>query len=124
MVPALASASPATASAGAVSGGDVPDSWVGRASAEAASSCAARGAVGQGGRAGDLVGEAGGQVEAVADGEGAVEVVIVVQGKAQLLQVIHALRPPRGLPSRLYGGEQQGDEDRDDGDDNQKLDQC
>jgi hypothetical protein len=41
-----------------------------------------------------------------------------------LFQVVAALGAAGRLPRRLHGREQQGDQDRDDGDDNQQLDQC
>jgi hypothetical protein len=41
-----------------------------------------------------------------------------VQGQAELLQVIQALRACGGLTDLLYGGEQEADQDRDDRDDN------
>ena len=56
-------------------------------------------------------------------GNGAVDVVVVVQGQAELLQVVDALAPPGGLAGGLHGGQQQGDQDGDDGDDDQQLDE-
>ena len=38
--------------------------------------------------------------------------VIVVQGQSDLFEVVAALHPPGGLPGRLNGGEQQGDQYR------------
>ena len=55
--------------------------------------------------------------------EGVVDVVVVVQGEADLLQVVDALRPPGRLARRLDGGQEQGDQHGDDGDDDQQLDQ-
>ena len=46
-----------------------------------------------------------------------------MQGEADLLEVVDALRPAGGLAGRLHGGQQQGDEDRNDGDHDQELDQ-
>ena len=56
-------------------------------------------------------------------GNDAVDVVVVVQGQAQLLQVVDALAPAGGLAGGLHGGQQQGDQHGDDGDDDQQLDQ-
>ena len=55
--------------------------------------------------------------------EAADGVVVVVHGQADLLQVVDALRPAGGLPRRLDRREQEGDQDRDDGDDDEQLDQ-
>ena len=49
--------------------------------------------------------------------------VVVVDGQAELLEVVDALRPPGRLARRLDGGQQQGDQDRDDRDHHQQLDQ-
>jgi hypothetical protein len=46
-----------------------------------------------------------------------------VQGEALLLEVVGVLRPGGGLADLLDGGEQQADQDRDDGDDDEQLDQ-
>ena len=46
-----------------------------------------------------------------------------MQGEADLLQIIDALRPTGGLAGGLDGGQQQGDQDRDDRDHDQQLDQ-
>ena len=56
-------------------------------------------------------------------GEHAIDVAIVLDGEAQLLQVVHALRPAGGLAGRLDGGEEQCDQHGDDGDDHQQLDE-
>src|SRR5262249_32890401 len=56
-------------------------------------------------------------------GEGAVAVVVVVDGQADLLEVVGALQACGGLADLLHRGEQQADEDRDDGDDHQQLGQ-
>ena len=50
--------------------------------------------------------------------------VVVVQGDADLLQVVRALDAPGGLAGRLDGGQQQGDQHGDDRDHDQQLDQC
>ena len=55
--------------------------------------------------------------------ERVVGVVVVVQGEADLLQVVDALRPAGGLARRLDGGQEQGDQHGDDRDDHQQLDQ-
>ena len=47
--------------------------------------------------------------------------VVVVQGEAHLLQVVDALAPPGRLAGRLDGGQQQGDQDRDDRDHDQQV---
>src|SRR5262249_20535291 len=57
----------------------------------------------------------------VAGREAPVATLVVVQGEADLLQVVHALGPPGRFPGRLHRREQQGDEDGDDGDDDQQL---
>ncbi len=46
-----------------------------------------------------------------------------MQGQADLLQVVDALRPPGRLAGGLDGGQEQGDQDGDDRDDDQQLDQ-
>jgi len=46
-----------------------------------------------------------------------------VHPQADLLQVVDALRPPRGLARRLDGRQEQGDQHGDDRDHHQKLDQ-
>ena len=50
-------------------------------------------------------------------------VVVVVDGQADLLQVVRALGPGGGLPDLLDGGQEQADQDGDDGDHHQQLDQ-
>ena len=47
------------------------------------------------------------EVRDVAGREGLVGLVVVVQGQADLLQVVDALRPPGRLARRLDGGQQQ-----------------
>jgi transposase len=49
--------------------------------------------------------------------------VVVVQAKADLVQVVTALEAPRGPPHLLYGGEEQADQHAHDGDDDEQLDQ-
>ena len=56
-------------------------------------------------------------------GENAVGVVIVVHGQPDLLQVVGALNAAGGFASRLNGGQQQSDQDRNNRDNNQKFDQ-
>src|SRR5262249_61357237 len=48
-------------------------------------------------------------------GEGAIGALVVVQRQADLLEVVGALGAPGGLARRLGGGQQKGDQDRDDG---------
>ena len=50
-------------------------------------------------------------------------VVVAVQGDADLLQVVDARDPPRGLAGGLDGRQEQRDQHRDDRDDHQQLDQ-
>jgi hypothetical protein len=45
-----------------------------------------------------------------------------VHGHAELLQVVLALHPPRGLTRRLHCRQEQGDQDADDGNHHQQLD--
>ena len=49
--------------------------------------------------------------------------MVVVQGQADLLEVVAALAAPRRLAGGLHGRQQQGDQHRDDRDDHQKFDQ-
>jgi hypothetical protein len=49
--------------------------------------------------------------------------MIVVAGKADLLEVVDALNAPRSLARRLDRRQQKSDENSDDGDHNQQLDQ-
>src|SRR5262249_60991536 len=46
-----------------------------------------------------------------------------VEGQADLLEVVGALRAPGGLADFLHRGQEQADEDGDDGDHNQQLDE-
>ncbi len=50
-----------------------------------------------------------------------VDIVIVVEGKTELLEVVAALCPPCCFPGLLNGWEKQCDQDGDDGDDHQQL---
>src|SRR3954451_20598227 len=58
-----------------------------------------------------------------AGGEKSVRALVVVDGEPDLLQVVHALRPPRRLASRLHGGEEQRDQAADDREDYKQLDE-
>ena len=55
--------------------------------------------------------------------EGAEALVIIVQRQPDLLQVVGALHPPRGVARRLHRGQEQRDQDPDDRHDRQQLDQ-
>ena len=57
-------------------------------------------------------------------GEAADRVVVVMQGDAELLEVVGALDPAGGLAGLLHRRQQQGDEDADDGDHHQQFDEC
>ena len=50
-------------------------------------------------------------------------VVVVVQCQAKLLDVVLALRAPRGFTGLLHGWQQQGDQHRNNCNDDQQLDQ-
>jgi hypothetical protein len=52
-----------------------------------------------------------------------VHVVVVVQGQADLLEIVRAARPPGGFPRLLNGGQQQRDQDRDNRDHHQQFNQ-
>ena len=56
-----------------------------------------------------------------AGGRAAMGAFVIVDGQAELLEVVLALGSPGGLAGLLNGGEQEGDQDRDDGDDDQEL---
>jgi hypothetical protein len=56
-------------------------------------------------------------------GEAVVAGDVTMDPKADLLEVVDALRTPGRLACGLNGGEQKSDQDRDDGDDDQELDQ-
>ena len=56
-------------------------------------------------------------------GEDAHGALVVVQGEADLLEVVDALGTPGRLARRLHGGQQQGDQHGDDRDDHQQFDQ-
>ena len=58
-----------------------------------------------------------------ADGQRAEGVVVILHGEPELLQVVHALGPPRRLARRLHCRQEQRDQDGDDGDHHQKFDQ-
>jgi len=49
--------------------------------------------------------------------------MVVVQGDAELLEVVEALRSSRGFAGRLYRRQQQCDENANDRDNNQKFHQ-
>ena len=49
--------------------------------------------------------------------------MVIVEGQGDLLEVVGTLRAPSRLAGGLDSGQQQGDQDRDDGDDHQKLNQ-
>ncbi len=55
--------------------------------------------------------------------EGVMHIVVIVHGQGDLLEVVHALDPPRRLAGALDGGEQQRDQDRDDRDHHEQFDQ-
>ena len=55
--------------------------------------------------------------------EDAVGAVVIVQRQPDLLEVVGALRSPGRLTGRLDGRQEQGDQDRDDGDDHEQLDE-
>ena len=55
--------------------------------------------------------------------EDAVGRLVIGHGQAQLLQVVGALGAAGGLAGRLDRRQEQGDQDRDDGDHHQQLDQ-
>src|SRR5262249_52709530 len=59
----------------------------------------------------------------VGRGEPADRLVVVVQGQAELPQVVLAAHAVGGLAHLLDGGQQQADQDGDDGDHHQQLDQ-
>src|SRR5262249_48505124 len=52
-----------------------------------------------------------------------VRVRVVVDGQADLLEVVLALHACGGLADLLHGGQQQADQDGEDGDDDEQLDQ-
>src|SRR5262249_52166223 len=60
---------------------------------------------------------------APAGGEHAVGAVVVVHGQPELLEVVHALAAGGRLAHPLHGRQQQADQYRDDGDDDEQLDQ-
>ena len=56
-------------------------------------------------------------------GEVAQRGLVVVEGEAELLEVVGTTHPRRRLADLLHRGEQQADEDRDDGDDDEQFNQ-
>ena len=50
-------------------------------------------------------------------------VVVVMQPESELLEMVLALAPPRGLPRLLHSRQQQCNQDSDDRNDDQKLDE-
>jgi hypothetical protein len=52
-----------------------------------------------------------------------VGVVVIVQGEADLVEVVAALHAGRGFANLLHRGQQKPDQDADDGDDDEQLDQ-
>src|SRR5262245_45421849 len=56
-------------------------------------------------------------------GEVAQRGLVVVEGEAELLEVVGATHARRRLADLLNSGEKQADQDRDDGDHDQELDQ-
>ena len=54
--------------------------------------------------------------------EAEIGVRIVMEGQANLLEVVETLQPPRGFASRLHGRQQQRNQDPDDRHDHQKFD--
>src|SRR5262249_54588833 len=55
--------------------------------------------------------------------QGLVDVVQVVGGQAELLQIVRTLGAVGGLADLLHGGQEQRDEDADNGDHHQQLDE-
>ena len=56
-------------------------------------------------------------------GKGPQRIVVVVDGQADLLEIVLALRAGGGFADLLHGRNEQTDQDGDDGDDNEQLDQ-
>jgi hypothetical protein len=52
------------------------------------------------------------------------DIVIVMKGNAELLEIIAALGSPGRFPRRLHRGQQQRHEDADDGNYDQQFDKC
>ena len=65
----------------------------------------------------------GGRAGAAAAGEVAEGAVVVVEGEADLLEVVGALQARGRIADLLDGGQQQADQDGDDGDHHQQFDQ-
>src|SRR5262249_39316962 len=82
----------------------------------------AGGGRGVAGRRPDLRPAGGARLIAVV-GEVVVGAVVVLQGQADLLEVVGRGGPVGGLADLLHGRQEQGDEHADDGDDHQQLDQ-
>ena len=51
-------------------------------------------------------------------------IMVVVHRQANLLQIVFALRAPGRFTCLLNGWQQQGNQDRNDGNDHQQLNQC
>ena len=58
------------------------------------------------------------------DGEKVVDIMVIVHRQADLLEMIATLGPTGRFTGLLYRRQQQGDQDRNDGDHYQQLDQC
>lgn len=56
-------------------------------------------------------------------GEFAVRVVVILDRKAELFQVVRALHPTRGFAGGLHRREEEPDQNTDDGDDDQQFDE-
>ena len=56
-------------------------------------------------------------------GQDAIGVVVLMDGEADLLEVVGASHMRRGGASGLHGGQKEADDDGDDGDDDEQLDQ-
>ena len=52
------------------------------------------------------------------------DIVVVVQCQSDLLEVVFALRSASSFTSLLHGWQKQRDQNRDDGNDHQKFDEC
>ena len=81
----------------------------------------ADGAEGTAGGFGTVVNVAGLTDHRARRGQRVVRVVIVLDGKSELLEVVRALHAARGLASGLNGGKKQTDQDTDDRDNNEQL---
>ena len=65
----------------------------------------------------------GSRVKRPRRGELVVNVVVVVQTQPDLLHVVGAFHPVRGLPDLLHGGQKQANQDCDNGNDDEQFDQ-